>query len=257
MRDFTLQRLESLYTAILQSGYGIIPYEDYASQKFKKGKYVIMRHDVDAKPQRALALARLENKFGIRGSYYIRNKPGVYKKDITAEIASLGHEIGYHYEDLSANKGDQASAIRSFELFLKELRTMYPVKTICMHGSPLSRYDNRELWKKYDYRNFGIQAELYMDTCFNRHWYLTDTGRGWNSRFSIRDKVDSPYMIHVSSTISLIQLFTERKLPPRIMMNIHPQRWSDNVKGWLFEILSQSTKNIVKLFIINTLQNGK
>lgn len=252
MRDFTLRRLELLYQAIIQNGYCIITYADYTFQNFEKGKYVILRHDVDARPQRALQVARLENKYGIKGSYYIRNKASVYQKDIITEIVSLGHEIGYHYEDLSAHKGDYVAAISSFELFLNELRTIYPVKTICMHGSPLSRYDNRELWNKYDYRAFGIHAELYKDTSFSRHWYLTDTGRGWNSRFRIRDKVDSPYRIAITSTMNLIQLFHERKLPPRIMMNIHPQRWSDDVKGWLFEILSQSAKNVVKFFFINT-----
>jgi len=47
-------------------------------------------------------------------------------------------------------------AIEDFRINLDKFRAIYPVKTICMHGSPLSKFDNRLLWEKYDYRDFGI-----------------------------------------------------------------------------------------------------
>jgi len=49
-------------------------------------------------------------------------------------------------------------AICDFERNLEKLRELYPVKTICMHGSPLSKWDNRDLWKRYNYRDYGIIA---------------------------------------------------------------------------------------------------
>jgi len=36
-------------------------------------------------------------------------------------------------------------AIDDFRLNLEKLQKLYPVKTICMHGSPLSKWDNRDL----------------------------------------------------------------------------------------------------------------
>ncbi|CAB1058414.1 hypothetical protein D1BOALGB6SA_3170 [Olavius sp. associated proteobacterium Delta 1] len=36
---------------------------------------------------------------------------------------------------------------------LKKLKRFYPVKTICMHGSPLSKWENRELWKRFNYQD--------------------------------------------------------------------------------------------------------
>ena len=53
-------------------------------------------------------------------------------------------------------------AIEDFERNLEKFREFYPVKTICMHGSPLSKWDNRDLWKRYDYRDYGIIAEPYF-----------------------------------------------------------------------------------------------
>ena len=78
----------------------------------------------------------------------------------------------------------------SFESNLDYFRTFYPVKTICMHGSPASKWDNRDLWNNYSYRDFGIIAEPYFDLDFTNVLYLTDTGRKWNGeRSSVRDKV--------------------------------------------------------------------
>jgi len=60
-----------------------------------------------------------------------------------------------------------------------------------MHGSPLSKYDNRKLWEEYDYRDFGIVEESYFDMDFLDVLYLTDTGRSWNSEnYNVIDRVD-------------------------------------------------------------------
>jgi len=84
-----------------------------------------------------------------------------------------------------------SEAFRDFKENLEKLRKLYPVKTICMQGSPLSKWDNWDLWKKYDYRDFGIIGEPYFDVDFNEVFYLTDTGRRWDEhRFSVRDKVN-------------------------------------------------------------------
>lgn len=80
-------------------------------------------------------------------------------------------------------------AIREFERNLEKLRKISPVKTICMYGSPLSKYDNKKLWEKYDYRDYGIIAESYFNIDFNEVFYLSDTGRRWGGdSVSVRDK---------------------------------------------------------------------
>ena len=59
-----------------------------------------------------------------------------------------------------------------------------------MHGSPLSKYDNKKIWEKYDYRDFGIIGDPSFDIDYDEVFYITDTGRAWNnSNVSIRDKV--------------------------------------------------------------------
>ena len=59
-----------------------------------------------------------------------------------------------------------------------------------MHGSPMSPYDNRLLWTKYDYRDYGIIGEPYFDVDFSEVAYYTDTGRRWDGdSVSVRDKM--------------------------------------------------------------------
>ena len=128
----------------------------------------MIRHDVDRLSANSLRFAIIESELDIMGSYYFRVSPRRLKPFIIDEIAKLGHEIGYHYEDLSNAKGDPEIATGLFEKNLKKLRQYYPVKTICMHGSPLSRYDNRDLWKYINYRDYGIIGEPYFDINFEK-----------------------------------------------------------------------------------------
>jgi hypothetical protein len=95
----------------------------------------------------------------------------------------------------------------------------------------------------------GIIAEPYFDTDFTSVLYLTDTGRGWNhTTASVRDKVQG-LSVKVRGTEELIALMKQGKLPDKIMLNIHPQRWSNSWWLWNYELLAQSLKNVVKRVI--------
>ena len=144
-------------------------------------------------------------------------------------------------------------AICDFERNLEKFREFYPVKTICMHGSPLSKWDNRDLWKRYTYRDFGIIAEPYFDVDFDKVLYLTDTGRSWNhSNASLRDKVNSKFDIKIKDTNHLMEKIQNNELPDKIMLNTHPQRWTDNPVEWAKELVWQNVKNVVKYFYVRT-----
>ncbi|MBN1932426.1 MAG: hypothetical protein JW786_12550, partial [Desulfobacterales bacterium] len=156
----------------------------------KPEKVVILRHDVDKIPLHSLRTAEMENELGIKGTYYFRVIKNELSGEVINNIAKMGHEIGYHYDDLNDAGGDSEKARDLFQKNLALLRKVAPVNTACMHGSPLSRHDNKDLWKHADYREFGIIGEPYFDIDFTKVLYLTDTGRRWDGdRVSIRDRV--------------------------------------------------------------------
>ena len=251
MRDFTLKIYDELLRAALAAGYTLTSYEDYIVNGGKYKKVFILRHDVDALPLNSLRTAQLEHKAGARGSYYFRVVPQSLDPEIIRAIAALGHEIGYHYEDMALTKGDPDKAFRHFKEKLALFRTFYPVRTICMHGSPLSKWDNRDLWKTHNYRELGIIGEPYFDLDFSKVLYVTDTGRSWNKTdSSVRDKVQSGYSFRFRHTKDLISAFRGNSLPDVIMLNIHPQRWTDNYYFWILELILQNLKNIIKRFLV-------
>ncbi|NCU27005.1 hypothetical protein EOM86_09835 [Candidatus Nomurabacteria bacterium] len=247
-RDFTVAHYKSLLDALISGGYKFQTFREFLKEPLEK--VVILRHDVDKKPENSLRFAEIEHDRGLKASYFFRVAPESLHVDKLLAIKKLGHEIGYHYEDMDPAKGDPERAIKTFKHNLEKLRKIAPIDTICMHGSPLSKFDNKDLWQHYDYRSYGIIGEPYFDLDYSKIFYITDTGRKWNNRdASIRDKVESPFEIEVRSTEHFIELIKAGKMPGKMMINTHPQRWNDAAVPWVVELVSQTVKNQIKKII--------
>lgn len=239
--DFTLRKYKELLTAL--DGYGDI----------------VLRHDVDMKPGNSLATARMENSMGWKAVYYFRAVPDSWDERIIRQIAAMGHEIGYHYECLTTCNGDVDAAWADFKVNLERLSAVVgkPVTKICMHGSPKSEWDSRDMWRKYDYRSVGVEFEPYMDTDFSKVFYLTDTGRRWDGfKVSVRDRIPA-YQddwtnrnLVYHSTDDVIRAIGKGIFPRNSMITTHPQRWNDALAPWAVELVLQNMKNIVKRLII-------
>jgi hypothetical protein len=272
MKDFTIKTYKELLTNLGAKGYSFQTFQEFLASP--RHKAIILRHDVDDRKENSLRFARIQHSMGIVGSYYFRIVPQSFDFEIINEIAALGHEIGYHYETMDSAEGKGPCLLRSrqesakgkgpcllrsrqeseelidraYEEFCKNLemfRKIVPVTTICMHGSPRSKYDNKEIWKKYDYKKLGIIGEPYYDIDFNKVAYLTDTGRRWNGdKVSVRDKVVSPFNFNFRTTHDIIAGIN--LLPDKVMFTFHPQRWSDDSVLWLKEFILQNVKNEVK-----------
>ena len=262
MPDFTVHKYTQLLNALIDQGYHFQTFSEYLTKPLSRT--IVLRHDVDKRPQNSLTTARIEHEHGIKGVYNFRVVSCSWDEEIIKEISSLGHEIGYHYENLSIHKGNHEKAIEDFKLNLEKLRKLVQVSTITMHGSPKSKHDSRDLWKKNKYKDLGLIGEPYYDVDFSKVLYLTDTGRRWDgSKVSIRDKVnpemnneleEKGYSIH--STNDIIKAAKENALPDSIMFTIHPQRWHSRRILWLSELVSQNAKNIVKRILLG-LNPGK
>lgn len=257
MKDFSLSIYRMLLQQMAESGYQFQTVTEYT--KSPAEKVILLRHDVDDRKLNSLEFARLQFQHGIKGTYYFRIVPQSFDKKVITEIAGMGHEVGYHYEDLDLAGGNLEDAIKSFEQNLNTLQDIVPISSICMHGSPRSKFDNRSIWDKYDYRNFGIFSEPYFDLDFKQLFYLTDTGRRWDGdKVSIRDKVKNHFNLSFHSTFEILNALQNNKLPQKIMFTFHPQRWTDSRWLWIQEKWTQSLKNQVKFWLIKfNLRNAK
>ena len=241
MMDFTLDKYSSLLEAL----------------KAYNFQALTLRHDVDLLPRNSLRTARMEAEMGLKGIYYFRAVPESWDEGVIREIAALGHEIGYHYESLTTCDGDIDKAYEDFCQNLGALRKLVPVRSICMHGSPRSPYDSKDIWKKYDYHALGIESEPYLDTDFSKTFYLTDTGRRWDGyKVSVRDKIPqyqdqwTAKGLTFHSTDDVIRALQDGRIPKDLMITVHPQRWNPFGPAWCKELLLQNTKNVVKRALV-------
>lgn len=265
MIDFTLRKYRELLSVLQKKGYKFITFEQYCQQKSfadsasvaTEDKWIILRHDVDLKAKNSLVTAEIEHALGVVASYYFRVVKESNQPDVIRAIANLGHEIGYHYEDMAIADGDTEKAYAHFQKQLEYFRQYYPVRTICMHGAPTSKWDGKDLWKKYDYRAQGVIGEPYFDVDFGDVFYLTDTGRCWDGyTVSVRDKIPvyqdewikKNWVYH--TTEDIIRAAEQGSLPQRIMITTHPQRWTDKRYAWAKELMMQTIKNTIKRILI-------
>jgi len=245
--DFTLDKYRQLLIALKESGLS-----------FR------LRHDVDLLPQNSLRTAKMEAQLGLSATYYFRMVPESYDETIIKEIHSLKHEVGYHYESLTTCNGDVDAAYADFCDNLEKLRQLTPIQSICMHGSPRSPWDSKDIWKKYDYRQLEITWEPYFDTDFSKTIYLTDTGRCWDGyHVSVRDKipvfqekwVSEGLSFHTTDSI-IDQLKNKNSLlcdsGYALLITTHPQRWNPFGIQYIKEFCLQSVKNVIKGYMIKS-----
>lgn len=247
--DFTLDKFQQLCYSLEKNGYSSITLAEYMAMREPPEKFMMLRHDIDRNPYKALETAKIEQEYHIKATYYFRTvNDDLFCPEIIAEIHDMGHEVGYHYEVLNECKGNYEDAIKLFEFNLKRFEDICDVKTVCMHGQPLSKYDNRDIWTKYDYRDFGILGEAYLSIGKSVN-YLCDTGRNWNFDHCLRDFIpNKTERFSANSTNDLIELIESGNVSNFYILT-HPERWSSNNFEWILFYSKDMVFNAGKKFI--------
>lgn len=251
-RDFTFQAYEELLTAGLEAGYEHLTVREYLSRDSFPDRFVIHRHDVDRKPENSLQMARIEAEHGVSSTYYFRTIDKTFKPAIFREIDDLGHEIGYHYEDMDRADGDIDDAHRSFEVELERLREHVPIKTVCMHGNPLTAHDNRNLWADdRGFEAYDLLGEAYLSMDFEDVTYFSDTGRTWqDGALKIKDHTmgEGSKQVTAQSTFDLVSILSECDVQRACLLS-HPNRWADGPVEYIAESMKDISVNAVKYSI--------
>ncbi len=261
--DFTMDRYRELCQAILESGYTPMTVRAYLEAGTLPARLAVVRHDVDSTPRQEPTIAEIESSLGIRATYYFRHRRGIFRPDVMQSLAGLGHEVGYHYEAMDKGRGDSARAIEIFARELADFREVVEVKTISMHGNPLTRWDNRDLWRDHDFASFGLVGEAYLSFDRSRIGYLSDTGRTWGPRFKVKDWLpprpgshDPPYPVPpVDSTDDLMALLRSGQCD-HLYLNTHAGRWADGLADWTKDYAFDQAVRLVKSVLALTRRPG-
>lgn len=210
-------------------------------------KSIVLRHDVDRWVGRSLAMARLEYENKVASSYYFRYRSG-FPTQIIREIKAMGHEVGFHYETLSAAKGEPRIALTMFLNQLDEFRLCADCQTICAHGRPLSQWFSGDMAGTFLGAADGLIGDASATMPADFVVYLTDAGGGWNdTAVNLRDKVGvMPIGVDPLNDESLALTIKERMT---IYLNIHPERWCDGPIGLVTQSSLDVAAGFVKFFI--------
>ena len=251
-KDFTLKQYEKLCATIKASSYDTITFNEYFEIGNNYGNTIILRHDIDENIRFALDVAKIESKYGIKATYYFRLTKKVFVPKIMNLIKSFNHEIGYHYETVDSNKGDMNLAIDEFSNNLSMFRQKFIVKTVCMHGKPLSKYDNKKIWDICNFSDFNLLGEPYLSLDYNNFQYFSDSGRSWvRNKNKIKDKIDIQKSKNpqINSTNELREMIRNEDFK-NICILTHPERWNKNDIDYITRYFIDSIYIIGKFGII-------
>jgi len=230
-RDFTYGAYADLLDAGLAAGYEFLTVREYVRRESLPEQFVVLRHDVDRKPENALDFARIEHEHGVPATFYVRSIDKTFDPDLLREMESLGHEVGYHYEDLDRADGDPERARTLFDRNLQQFREYVDVDTVCSHGNPLTPYVNMDIWRSEPrFDEYDLLGEAYLSMDFDEVMYFSDTDRAW--------RVEDKHGHQVDTTPELATLLREQRVDRACLMS-HPNRWADGYA----ELVAERTKD--------------
>jgi hypothetical protein len=139
---FTYRGYWGMLGRLSTAGYSFASFPEAAQLCEAGRRFVLMRHDVDLDLEKALALARLENDYGIAATYFFLLRTEHYNalsaegSLMIQEILGLGHHLGLHF-DCAAYPPDYgveelASACRR-EVSLLQTWFDRPVEVVSYH----------------------------------------------------------------------------------------------------------------------------
>lgn len=236
----------------------------------KSQQFIVLKHDVETNVKRALKLAIIEAKHGIKGSYYIQAYllDSQSNIDLLKEIQDLGHEVSYHYDVLDANDGDMLKAKEDFAVNVSLFRRNgFEVKTICQHGNPLKErvgyHSNRDFFRdetvQNEYANIVDIVVNFKEMSGRDYLYISDAGYSWNiiDDPENNDRVETGPNIKLESYNQIIGLLEQGE---SIILSTHPHRWEKSAfriytKLSLFKVVRAASKGLYKIPFVKPIMN--
>lgn len=196
---FTYDEYERFLSVLQDEGYRFLGYDASVDDHA-----VLLRHDVDWSPARAVRMARIEASHGIEATYlFLLTSPfyNALSADVRADIetiVSLGHDVGLHFSTHQywSTEPQRAALERAVATELDTLSTVVdrPVETVSFHIPPS--------WV------LGVDFEAFRSTYASRFFddipYRGDSNQRWRTEPPFADGV-----------------------PDRLQVLVHPGLWAE------------------------------
>jgi hypothetical protein len=243
---FSWDQYNEFMKKLSQDKFIVMPLDEMRNT-FNSSKVVVgLRHDVDFNPFKALEMAKIEKKYGIRATYFllatadyyghISNSEIIRSTGISylfREIYNTGAEIGIHNDLLTVMITHNIDPLK----FNQEELSFYdslgiPVHGTAAHGSPIAKVigSNYQMFsdfakndsveyqgKKYplgrhSLEDYGFKYEAYFINFTN---YYSDSGGRWND---------------MEGFTGILKKLESSKPGDRIQILAHPDWWGSGSK---------------------------
>ncbi|MGM0606049.1 MAG: hypothetical protein ACQETB_10330 [Halobacteriota archaeon] len=192
--SYRIDEYRELLETLLAHGY---QFDTFRSEDPIDPLGVLVRHDVDLSPRRALSMAAVEAELGIQSTYCFLLSTPLY--DVTAtdtrtaidRIADLGHEIALHF-DTRYYWSDEPAEARLVDAVGSELETLSrlvdrDVTTVSFHIPPAWVLDRR----------FDTFTNTYAPAFFSSIGYVSDSSQKWTETPPFPDGVPETFQLLV------------------------------------------------------------
>ena len=265
---FTYKKWESFCKRLASNEFHSISAKDVSSSN---NKYIVLKHDVETNVNRAYALAKIENKYGHKGTYYVQayllnNSNNL---EILKKIQALGHEVSYHFDVMDSCKGDLDKAIKEFESNKEKFESNgFEIKTLCQHGNPIVERvgytSNRDFFRservKASYPHLSDIMVNFKEKYNTEFTYFSDAGRKFKM---IYDPLFNDVVKSDDKDIAykdLNELFDAIDKDGGNIISTHPHRWTKFaalylIKAFIFKCIKFVAKILVKIPFMKKFMN--
>ncbi len=257
---FVYKAWDAFCEKLIEKGFLGIPAREASN---KTEKYLVLKHDVETNVENALTMAKIENKYGHRGSFYVQAYLLEDEKNILMlkEMQAMGHEVSYHYDVMDSCKGDLEKAIAEFDknkgIFEKN---GFRLETLCQHGNPVVERvgytSNRDFFRSEKVQLlYPHMADIMVD--FKEKYdtdylYFSDAGRHFQLIYDPinNDVIKSDDKNVLYKDIDEL-LFALSKVGGNIV-STHPHRWTRSavkyiIKSFVFKVVKAFAKLFMKI----------
>ena len=165
--EFSATGYAALVRALLARGYTVRGF----AEAEPAARHLILRHDIDMSIEAAVPIAEAEAALGVAATYFVLVRSELYNPFAPggavalARIASLGHEIGLHFDAaLYPEAVLEEAAAR--ECAMLEAFAEHPVRTISFHrphpsllGRAGTLAGRRHAYEPRFFRNMGYSSD--------------------------------------------------------------------------------------------------
>ncbi len=179
--DFTRTNYQRLLKLVIEK-YQPTTFENFCRQD-KNTNFAIWRHDIDCSPQAALAFGKIEASLGVKATYYFNMRCYFYNlfesqvQNIVAELHSMGHEIGLHFDALQSDISTAHKLEKSLQNEKDTFETFFgfPIKSFSFHNPTevTSAYKLDSYADLYNAYSEKLMSSLPYCSDSNGHWRFT------------------------------------------------------------------------------------